>query len=131
MSGFGPVGGPLDSGDLVGYRPRRSWLGRRRIPPGEALRSLLIAGISTVVVFVALGWIVVNAPGWADVQTSFFDDTVFRESLPKVVEAFGTNVAIFVIAEILILIAGLLIAILRGLPGPVFFPLRLLATIYA
>jgi len=35
------------------------------------------------------------------------------------------------IAEVLILILGLLLAILRSLPGPVFFPLRLIATIYA
>ena len=38
--------------------------------------------------------------------------------------------ALFVIAELLILPFALLLAILRGLPGPVFFPLRLLATLY-
>jgi polar amino acid transport system permease protein len=34
------------------------------------------------------------------------------------------------VAEILTLILGLILAILRGLPGPVFFPLRVIATVY-
>jgi polar amino acid transport system permease protein len=33
-------------------------------------------------------------------------------------------------AEVLTLILGLVLAIFRGLPGPVFFPLRMLATAY-
>jgi polar amino acid transport system permease protein len=41
------------------------------------------------------------------------------------------NVKIFLIAEVFILILALVLAILRGLPGPVFFPLRALATVYA
>jgi polar amino acid transport system permease protein len=40
------------------------------------------------------------------------------------------NIKIFLIAEVLILVFGLAIAILRSLPGPVFFPVRLLAIIY-
>jgi polar amino acid transport system permease protein len=47
-----------------------------------------------------------------------------------VIDAFWTNVAIFLIAEALILPFGLVLAILRGLGGPVFFPVRLLSTIY-
>jgi polar amino acid transport system permease protein len=40
------------------------------------------------------------------------------------------NVQIFLVAEVFILVLGLVIAILRSLPGPVFFPMRLLATAY-
>jgi polar amino acid transport system permease protein len=39
-------------------------------------------------------------------------------------------VKIFLIAEVLILVFALVIAILRGLPGPVFFPIRALAVVY-
>jgi polar amino acid transport system permease protein len=42
-----------------------------------------------------------------------------------------TNVRIFLIAEVVILVFALLIAVLRSLPGPVFFPLRALAVVYA
>jgi polar amino acid transport system permease protein len=39
-------------------------------------------------------------------------------------------VKIFVIAEVFILMFALVIAVLRSLPGPVFFPLRALAVVY-
>jgi polar amino acid transport system permease protein len=39
-------------------------------------------------------------------------------------------VKIFLIAELFILVFALLIAVLRGLPGPVFFPIRALAVVY-
>jgi len=39
-------------------------------------------------------------------------------------------VKIFLIAEVFILVFALLIAVLRGLPGPVFFPVRALAVVY-
>ena len=38
---------------------------------------------------------------------------------------------IFCIAEVVILFTALGVALLRGLPSPVFFPLRLLAVVYA
>ena len=38
---------------------------------------------------------------------------------------------IFCIAEVLILVFALLLAVIRSLPGPVFFPLRALAIVYA
>jgi polar amino acid transport system permease protein len=93
-------------------------------------RSLLIAGVSTIVFFGALTLVVVNAPGWEDVRRSFLDGENFVESAPRIVQKFGTNVLLFVIAELLILAWGLVLAVLRSLPGPVLFPVRLLATIY-
>jgi polar amino acid transport system permease protein len=102
----------------------------RRVPPGEAVKSTAIALVSTVAVFAVLGWIVVHAPGWDAVQVSFLNGKIFASSLPKVVGAFSQNILLFVLAEALTLVLGLVLAILRGLPGPVFFPVRLLATIY-
>jgi len=124
-------GGPIDRGELIGLAgrggPRRS---RRRVPPGEAVRSTLIALVSTVVVFGLIVVVVTRAPNWPEVQKAFFDGAIFARSLPKLIDAFGTNVALFLIAEAFILGLGLVIAIFRGLPGPVFFPVRLLATVY-
>src|SRR5262245_47253540 len=123
------MGGPVETGgaaDAVPRRPSR----RRRIPPGEAVRSTLIALVSTIVVFGLLVFAVVNAPNWPAVQESFFNGEIFVESLPKIVAAFWVNIQVFVIAEVFILAIGLGLAILRGLTGPVFFPLRILATGY-
>ncbi len=55
---------------------------------------------------------------------------IFWSSLPGLITAFLVNVKLFLIAEALILPLGLVIAILRGLPGPVFTPIRGLATAY-
>ena len=123
------TGGPLDSGLAIPATPRppRS---RRRVPPGEAVRSTLIALVSTVVVLGLIVVVITNAPNWPEVQQSFFNGEIFAESFPKVIEAFIVNIRLFLLAEVLVLAVGLILAILRGLPGPVFFPVRLLATIY-
>jgi polar amino acid transport system permease protein len=104
-------------------------------PPGpskgpRATRYVLIATASTVIVFALLAYVVVNAPGWERVKASFLDWDQFVESAPGIVAKFWVNVQIFLIAEVLILIFGLVLAVMRGLPGPVFYPVRLLATIY-
>ncbi len=96
----------------------------------EGARSLLITIVSTVVVFGVIGWVVINSPGWPRVQEAFLNGPIFWESLPKLVAKFFVNIQLVLAAEVLILAFGLVLAILRGLPGPVFFPLRLMATVY-
>jgi polar amino acid transport system permease protein len=59
------------------------------------------------------------------------DGGIFTGSFGEIASAFVTNVKIFCIAEVVILFTALGVALLRGLPGPVFFPLRLLAVAYA
>jgi polar amino acid transport system permease protein len=90
-----------------------------------------VSVISTIVFFGAIVLAVVNAAGWPDVKQAFFDRDLFQESFPDIARAFLLNVKIFLIAEAVILVFALFIAVLRGLPGPVFFPVRVLATIYA
>jgi polar amino acid transport system permease protein len=104
---------------------------RRRHERRRALRASALALGSTIVVFGGLALLVVNSPGWAEVQRSFLDGRVFADALPSVVRSFAVNVQLFVAAEILVLVFGLFIAVLRSLPGPVFFPVRVMATIYA
>jgi polar amino acid transport system permease protein len=95
-----------------------------------ARRSGWIALASTLAVFGLLGVLVVNAPNWPAVQRSFFNGEIFAEALPDVAWAFRINIQLFLIAEALVLVFGLVIAVLRSLPGPVFFPVRLLAIAY-
>jgi polar amino acid transport system permease protein len=94
-------------------------------------RSILIALASTVVFAVVALLVITSSPGWPEVKRSFFNGEVFRESLEVIPEAFLLNVRIFLIAEAAILVVALGIAILRSLEGPVFFPLRALAVVYA
>ena len=94
------------------------------------MRSSAIAIVSTVVVFGLVGWVVVNAPGWPEVQASFFNAEVFWESLPGLLDAFVVNIQLFLIAEVFVLAFGLVLAVMRGLPGPVFLPLRVMSNAY-
>ena len=102
----------------------------RRRPRRYSGRSLAIAAISTVVFFGTLGLIAVNSPGWEQVRRSFLDVDNFIESAPSIIGRFEVNVRLFLIAEVLILGLGLVLAVMRSLPGPALFPVRLLATMY-
>jgi polar amino acid transport system permease protein len=97
---------------------------------GEGGRSVAVAVVSTLVVFGLIVLLVVNSAGWPEVKQAFFDPDVFRASFPDIADAFLLNVRIFLIAEVFILVAALGIAVLRSLPGPVFFPVRALAVAY-
>jgi polar amino acid transport system permease protein len=97
---------------------------------GAGARSLLIAATSTVVFFTAVALVVGNSPGWEDFRRSFFDWAIFSASADDILPKFWVNVRLFLIAEALILVLGLVLAVMRSLPGPVLFPVRLLATIY-
>ena len=99
-------------------------------PGGSGRRAVVVATISTLVFFGLIVLLVVNAAGWPDVKHAFFDRSIFEESFPEIARAFLVNVKIFLIAEVFILVFALFIAVLRGLPGPVFFPIRALATVY-
>jgi polar amino acid transport system permease protein len=104
-----------------------------RILGASGGRGVRLAVLSSVVFFGVLLLLIVNSPGWSapnGVRAQFFDGAVLAESLPKIVEKFGRNVAMFVIAESVVLLLGLGIALLRSLPGPVFTPLRILAAAY-
>ena len=64
-------------------------------------------------------------------KRTFFDWDQFKDSMPEIARAFLLNVKMFCIAEVFILVFALLLAVLRSLPGPVFFPLRAIAIVYA
>jgi polar amino acid transport system permease protein len=126
----GLSGGSRDIGPIEPAGVREPLLFQRRSDREQRLRSLTIAVVSSIVVFGGLAVIIVNSPGWPSVQQSFLDGEVFADSLPDVVAAFWVNVRLFVLAEIFIIIFGLVLAVVRALPGPALFPLRLMASVY-
>jgi polar amino acid transport system permease protein len=103
---------------------------RERVRRGRARRSASIATAATIVFIALVAVVVTNAPGWARVQAAFFDPDWFVKALPEVLDGFLLNIKIFLIAEPLILIVGLLVALARGITTPAFFPIRALATLY-
>ncbi|HEX5975230.1 MAG TPA: amino acid ABC transporter permease [Rubrobacteraceae bacterium] len=99
-------------------------------------RAVLVSSVSTILFFAVIAVVVVLAPGSEIVAERFFDPFHLRQSLlgtesePSVAGAFLLNVYIFTISEVLILILALIIAVVRGIPGPVFFPFRMVAIAY-
>ncbi len=65
------------------------------------------------------------------VSRTFFLLPLIFSTFMLVLKAFWTNVYIFVVAEILVLIWGLVIALARLAPGPAGWPIRVMATFYA
>jgi polar amino acid transport system permease protein len=66
----------------------------------------------------------------AAVGKTFFFLPLILEKWPLVARAFLNNIFIFVTAEILVLIWGLLVAVARLIPGPAGKPIRMLAILY-
>jgi len=96
----------------------------------KAWTNALIGIVSLVVFALLVVALVGRSSGWAAVQETFFSGEQFATSFPEVLSAFWLNVRIFLIAEPLILILGLLVALARGLRAPIFLPLRVVTTIY-
>jgi polar amino acid transport system permease protein len=61
---------------------------------------------------------------------AFFSPLDFLRAVPQVWDGFQTNIKLMVIAEALVLVFALGIAIIRGLPGRAFLPFRVIAIIY-
>ncbi len=96
----------------------------------QAVRSVLLAAASTAVVGTLLAVGITGAPGWDRVKQSFFDLDAAGRHLPAILDGLWLNLKLLVVCASLALALGLLIAVLRTLRGPVFFPVRALATGY-
>ncbi|MCO8276639.1 amino acid ABC transporter permease [Actinoplanes sp. TRM 88003] len=112
------------------YEPSAIQQGRITFRRRKAVRSVLLAALSTAIVGTLLGVLVTGAPGWDRVRQSFFDPRIAREWLPEILEGLWLNLRMLVFCALAALALGLLIAVLRTLRGPVFFPVRALATLY-
>ncbi|MEM9040803.1 MAG: amino acid ABC transporter permease [Actinomycetota bacterium] len=109
---------------LTGPTGGRSWFQQ------EGVRAGVIASVSTVVFFGVAAALIVNSPNWPRVRDQFFSWEDFREAWPDVLGGFWVNVVLFFQAMLLIPVVALVIAVMRSLRGPAFFPLRLLSIIY-
>jgi polar amino acid transport system permease protein len=96
----------------------------------EGAKGVLIAALSTVVVIGILIWAATRSTYWPEIRNSFFNREVLAESFPDILRGFRRNIFYFLAAEPVILVFGLVLAVLRSIRTPAFFPLRLLATIY-
>jgi polar amino acid transport system permease protein len=111
-------------------RPSEIELERRAFRQKQSRKSVAVSFVSTLVFATVLWFGVVNTPGWELVQRSFFNAEVFVQAWPRVFEGLLLNIRVLLFAAVGVLIVALLLATLRTLRGPVFFPLRVVATAY-
>ena len=105
-------------------------LDRRRYRRSQSARSVGVALVSTLA-FAAVVWLtIIRTPVFERVQQTFFDPEVAIAAFPRVIEGLWLNVRVLLFASVGVLVFSLVIATLRTLRGPVFFPLRFLASAY-
>jgi polar amino acid transport system permease protein len=111
-------------------RPSAIELERRAFRRQQNTKSVAISFISTIVFAIVVWFTVINTPGWALVQQSFFNLDVLAGAWPRVFEGILLNIRVLLFAAVGVLILALILATLRTLTGPIFFPLRALAAGY-
>ncbi|WP_203797349.1 amino acid ABC transporter permease [Paractinoplanes tereljensis] len=112
------------------HRPSDKQLARIAFRRRRAIRSVLLAALSTAVLGTLFGVLITGAPGWDRVKQSFFRADIAKDSLPAILDGLWLNIRLFVVCATCAVALGLLVAVLRTLRGPVFFPVRALATSY-
>jgi polar amino acid transport system permease protein len=105
---------------------------------GSRTRGVALSTASTVVVVAVVAALFLLAPGSAQVRHTFFSPTDLWQSLIgdpakgyySVGAAIWLNIRMYLVAEVFILVLGLLLAIVKQSTGPVTLPLRVVALIY-
>jgi polar amino acid transport system permease protein len=114
----------------VSWTPSVQQLERDAYRRRRARRSTLTAVVSTVVLATVVILGVTSSPGWPRTRQTFFSWDAAKEAFPSVLRGFVVNLEVFAFSAVATLAFGLLLAVLRTLRGPVFWPLRALAVAY-
>jgi polar amino acid transport system permease protein len=125
---------PAVASVVTAVQARRAWAGQdrvlaRRTAAAARVRALTGLGYAVAALLVA-GLIAFAAANDGAVTRTFLRPDLIRESWRPVSAAFWVNVKVAVGAEVLVLVVGLAVAVMRMLPGPAGRPLRFLAVVY-
>ncbi|MCW2806870.1 MAG: amino acid transporter rane protein family [Marmoricola sp.] len=114
----------------VTWSPSEREVERRRVRRRDRTRGAVIATSVTLLVVVVLVWLVTSSPGWPRVRETFLSWPDAKASFPEIAKGFWTNVKLFLIAEPLILVIGILVAVTRSTVSPWLTPVRAAAVLY-
>jgi polar amino acid transport system permease protein len=112
------------------WTPSARELERRRVRRRDRVRGVLVATITTVVVLAVLWWLITSSAGWPRFKATFLSWHDAKASFPTVIKAFWKNVGMFLVAEPLILLIGIAVAVVRQTVVPWLVPVRVAAVIY-
>ncbi|WP_162308114.1 amino acid ABC transporter permease [Segeticoccus rhizosphaerae] len=110
----------LHNDELVAAR-RASARGREdaTIGLGYGAAAIIVAGL-----------LLLGLTNSGAVAETFFRTDAWHQSFGEAIQAFWINIWVAVVSFVLVLIFGLILAIMRMLPGRAGAPLRLIATVY-
>jgi polar amino acid transport system permease protein len=114
----------------MSYEPSALRLQREEARRRVSRHSTVVALLSTLAIGAVLAIVITGAPGFKLVRESFFNPHYARTAFPSVLSGLWLNLRVMIVAEIFVLIFGLLIALARTSKSPILYPVRLLATIY-
>jgi polar amino acid transport system permease protein len=101
----------------------------RRAAAGGREEAQIAMGYAAAAVIVA-GLLLMAFANSGGVAQTFFTSSAWHKSFPQMIRAFWTNIWVAVVAQVLVLAFGLLLAIMRMLPGRGGAPLRIIALVY-
>lgn len=93
-------------------------------------RAIAAAATSSLVVVAAIVLLVPRMPRWDRVRESFFNGERFRDSFPRLLDAFVLDVKIFLWSAPAIFALALVVAVVRNSRTPAMFPLRAITVAY-
>lgn len=96
----------------------------------EGAKAASIAVVSSILFFGGAIVLVASSPNWPKVRDQFFNPEDFRRAAPAIIDGFWLNLELFFYAILIIPVVALLVAVMRSLRGPAFFPLRFMARLY-
>ena len=106
-------------------------LERERYRRRRTLTRGAVAAVSTIVVIGLLVYLVGSSPGWDRVHRTYFWWPDAKDAFPEVARSFWLNIRLFMVVEVLVLVVGIVVAIVRVIPAPALAPVKLLAVLYA
>jgi polar amino acid transport system permease protein len=114
----------------VGFVPSERQRERDAYRRTRARRSTTVAAVSTVALVVVAVLALTSSPGWPRVKASFFDWDVATASFPAILQGLWLNIRVMAVSAVFIVVFAMVLALARTLRGPVFYPVRALATGY-
>jgi len=102
----------------------------RRVSARGREEALIAMGYAAAGIALALLLMFVLTSHGAVAHT-FFELDKIRQSWKEITKGFWINIWVACVAEVLVLVLGLVVAVVRMLPGRAGAPLRFLATVYA
>jgi len=102
----------------------------RRVAATGREEAFISMGWAAAVLIVSLLLIFVFANPDGGVAGTFFNISIIKSSFHPILKAFWTNIWVACVSEVLVLLFGLLVAVVRMLPGRAGAPLRAIAVLY-